>query len=78
MTKIKQFFKNLKSYDYVLISFLLFSAGLTAFFYRASVVRFFQALWDLCLSVAFYFVSMFGKKDWITPTVIFPMISTRS
>ena len=69
MQKIKQYFKNLKSYDYVLFLFAFCSVGLTYFCYRASVIRFFQALWDLCLSVAFYFTSMFSKKDWITPTV---------
>ena len=69
MTKLKQFFKNLRSYDYVLAVFFLLSAGLTAIFYRASVVRLLQSLWDFCLSVAFYFCSMFDREDLITPTV---------
>ena len=69
MQKIKVFFKSLRSYDYVLVSFFALSVGLTVLFYRASVIRLIQSLWDLCLSVAFYFCSMFDHEDLITPTV---------
>ena len=69
MKKIKCYIKSLKSHDYVLIAFFLSSCGLTAWRYRASVVRLVHSVRDLALSIAFYFCSLFGFEDAIEPTV---------
>ena len=67
--KIKAFFKSLRSVDHVLISFFALSAGLTAWLYRASVVRLAHSIRDLALSIAYYFCCLFGFEDAIAPTV---------
>ncbi len=69
MKKIKAYIKSLRSYDYVLTTFFLLSVGLTAWLYRASVVRTLNSLWDFGMSVAYYFCCLFGFEDAIVPTV---------
>ena len=76
MGKIKNFFKSLRSYDYVLIAFFLASCGLTSWIYRGSVVRAVYSVRDFGTSVAYYFCSLLKYEDAVTPTVTtFPDIN---